>query len=371
MSDSLLPQSGDTTNALLQKLVRATAAITPGVGGDPAGAAAAAIAAHVSETDPHPSYQLRSERGSPDGYPPLGPDGVVPSIYLPPVSGAGVDRQYWDTPGTYTWTNPSPTVRKRGTFRITGPGGSGGSGRKGAPGTVRCGGGGGAGGAVHHQDFWTDQMPSSVSVTVGASGAPGAAVSANGTNGNAGLVGNASIFGLYQAAPGNPGQGGTVSSGSGGSSTGNATAWYTGVTGNIAGGSAQTAGGTLDPSGSSAPVPTSGAAGGGITSANAASRGGHAQQTGSGVLGSTTQFYGGGANTGLPGDRPTAASLWGTSGRGGAGGGGSTVGNAGAGGAGRGPGGGGAGGGAATDGVGDSGAGGQGEPGAVEVIVFL
>jgi hypothetical protein len=288
-----------------------------------------------------------------------------------PANAAGSNMQQFTTAGSFTWTNPSPSVRKLGKFRLVGGGGGGGSGRRGAAGTVRCGGGGGAGGAVHEQFFWTDQIAASVTGTVGAGGAGGAAVTTDDTNGNAGVAGGDSLWSIYKALGGALGSGGTASAGAGGSGATNATSVHLLQSVNHSGGSASTTGGTVDGIGIIPAVPTGGASGGGISSANVAARGGHAPQSGSGSHGTTAQIYGGNPNTGLPGDRASATSLWGTSGRGGSGGGGSTVGNAGAGAAGRGPGGGGAGGGAATNAVGNSGAGGTGEPGMVEIIVYL
>ena len=288
-----------------------------------------------------------------------------------PATAAGADVQRFTTAGSFTWTNPSPSVRKLGKFRIIGGGGGGGSGRRGAAATVRCGGGGGAGGAVHEQFFWTDQIASSVTGTVGAGGSGGAAVTTDDTNGNAGVAGGDSLWSIYKALGGAFGSGGTATAGAGGSGSTNASSVHLSQLPNHSGGAASTTGGTVDGIGTIPAIPTGGASGGGITSANVASRGGHAPQNGSGSHGTTGQIYGGNPNTGLPGDRASATSLFGTSGRGGSGGGGATVGNAGDGGAGRGPGGGGGGGGAATNAVGTSGAGGAGEPGMVEIIVYL
>ena len=286
--------------------------------------------------------------------------------------GGGVDVQRFDSAGSHSWTNPSPSVRKLGKFRIVGGGGGGGSGRKGASGTIRCGGGGGGAGAVHEQFFWTDLMANPTSVTVGAGGAGGASVTSDNTNGNAGVAGGSSAFGMFRATGGNPGQGGTNSTGAGSSGITDANSIFATVSTPNIGTSASTTGGSgVDGTALAVALPTGGGAGGGVTAADSASRGAHSINNGSGTLGVTPPFYGGNPNTGLPGDRPTASSLWGTTGRGGSGGGGSTVGNAGAGSDARGPGGGGGGGGAATNAIGDSGAGGAGEPGMVEVIVFL
>lgn len=278
------------------------------------------------------------------------------------------DRQAWTTAGTFNWTNPSPLIRRLGKFRLIGGGGGGGSGRKGGAGTVRCGGGGGAGGAVHEQFFWTDEIAANVTVTVGAGGAGGASVTANATNGNTGVAGGNSIWGIYIAIGGNPGAGGTNAAGAGGAGTTNASNIFFTTTNNVSGTGASTSGGVADPVNILAPVSTGGAPGGGITTANAANRGGNAQLNGSGTHGTNATILGG--NPGLDGITPPVDTLWGTSGRGGSGGGASITGNAGRGGNGVAPGGGGAGGGAATDSVGNSGAGGNGGDGMVEIIVF-
>lgn len=334
-------------------------------------AASNALSSHVSDPDPHTGYQKENEKGVANGYAPLGADNLVPLIHLPASSGSGTDVQRFLTAGTHTWTNPSPSTRKLGKFRIIGGGGGGGSGRKGAPGTVRCGGGGGAGGNVQEQYFWTDQMAATISVVVGAGGAGGASVSSNSTNGNAGVAGGQSTFGQYFTGGGNAGSGGTSSSGTGGAGLGSGGFIFGTLLNGNAGHSANSTGLVSDPSNVLSPTPTGGASGGGITSADVAGRGAHGQHNGSGNHGSTPQIYGSLPNTGLTGWRAAATQLWSTSGRGGSGGGAATVGNAGAGADGRGPGGGGAGGGAATDSVGNSGAGGAGEPGMVEVIVWL
>jgi hypothetical protein len=57
---------------------------------EPSGAAAATVAAHEGESDPHTQYQKESEKGAANGYASLGADGKVPSSQLPASSGGGV-----------------------------------------------------------------------------------------------------------------------------------------------------------------------------------------------------------------------------------------------------------------------------------------
>jgi hypothetical protein len=279
-----------------------------------------------------------------------------------------IDFQQFTTPGSHTWINPSPTVRRRGVARLVGGGGGGGSGRKGAAGTVRCGGGGGGGAGVNDFEFWTDQLPATVTVTVGDGGAGGASVSAASTNGNNGLPGEISYFDSWRGYFGSAGSGGTNSTGAAGPGGGFVSLIAGIVQNSAAGGAASVTGST----GGHAPnqnqyIPTGGGAGGGITSANSASGGGHGGNCGSlYTWGPSVRGYGGAIGTiGQQGGAPFNGT-----GFGGGGGGSSTAGNAGAGAEGRGPGAGGGGGGAAVDGVGNSGAGGKGGPGCVSITIY-
>lgn len=293
------------------------------------------------------------------------------SIWAPATSaGGGVDEQRFTTTGTHTWTNPSPLVRKLAHARIVGGGGGGGSGRKGATGTVRCGGGGGGGAGVNDFWFWTDLVPATLSVVVGAGGSGGASVSADSTNGNSGLVGLMSTLGGWRGWTGNGGSGGTSATGLAGAA-GGSVSLLSGIVQNSAGGGAASVtggvGGTA--ANQNSYIPTGGGAGGGITSGNVASTGGHGGTCGSLYTAGQWSGQGYGGSPGLNGQQgPNPIS---TMGFGGGGGGGATVLNGGNGANGNGPGAGGGGGGAATDGIGDSGAGGNGSDGSVEVIVFL
>jgi hypothetical protein len=58
------------------------------VGADPEGAAAGAVSAHEGASDPHPDYQLESEKGAAGGYAGLDETGKVPAAQLP--GGTGV-----------------------------------------------------------------------------------------------------------------------------------------------------------------------------------------------------------------------------------------------------------------------------------------
>jgi hypothetical protein len=330
------------------------------------------LGAHLADPDPHTGYQLESEKGVANGYAPLGADNLVPSIHLPASSGA-VNYQSWFTAGTYTWTNPSPSIRRLVRGRLVAGGGGGGSGREGAVGSVRCGGGGGAGGGQLIFEAWSDELPASLSVTVGAGGSGGAAVTTIDTNGNAGVAGGVTTFvaGKYLASPGgSPGQGGTNASGTGGISTSGVLLLYA-LSTSPAGGSASGTGGV----GGNGANPTSlflipsGGAGGGISSLNVRGNGGSGGRNVYGSLGESSGLPSGGISDGMAGSTPTPSTRGGVAGYGGSGGAGHPTGTGGAGSAGTG-GGGGGGGGAGTNTVGNSGAGGAGGDGSIEIWVL-
>ena len=72
-----------------------------------------------------------------------------------------------------TWNKPAGA---RVVFAImVGGGGGGGSGRRGAAGSARGGGGGGGGAAVTETTWAADDLPASITVTIGAGGTAGAA----------------------------------------------------------------------------------------------------------------------------------------------------------------------------------------------------
>jgi hypothetical protein len=137
------------------------------------------------------------------------------------TTGAGIapNIQWFNgTPGTFTWNKPSGAQTVY--VIAVGGGGQGGSGAAGTSAAARTGGGGGAGGGVATGWLAASQLPSSVTVTVGAGGNnAGAAVS--GTNaGNAGQAGSNSLFGTYLTggAGQHGGGGGAGAAGSGGGS---------------------------------------------------------------------------------------------------------------------------------------------------------
>lgn len=394
---SLSPQPGEHTNGLLRKILQSLSVAsavtweaitgkpstfppeahthTPAeAGADPAGTAASALAAHTAAADPHPNYQLRTERGQANGYAPLGPDNLVPAAHLPPASG-GVDYQSRFVAGAFTWTNPSPTVRRLVRGRLVTGGGGGGSGRKGAAGTIRCGGGGGAPGGQLIFEAWSDELPAVVNATVGAGGAGGASVAGNDTNGNAGVAGGATVFltNRYQASPGGAsGGGGTNSGGAAGAGTTGVLLLYA-TSSSPAGGAASATGGA----GSNGANPfslflvPSGGAGGGISNTDVAGNGGNGGRNAYGSLGESIGAISfGGLAPGGNGSTSLAAGRGGVGGFGGGGGAGHPAGNGGAGSFGV-SGGGGGGGGAATNNLGNSGAGGTGGDGSIEIWTFL
>lgn len=267
-----------------------------------------------------------------------------------------------------TWTNPFPSNARRVFVRLVGGGGGGGSGRKGLSTTARTGGGGGAGGAV--TEFWTmtNELGSTVSVTIGAGGNGGAAVSAISTNGNSGTPGGDTSFAGMVARGGEAGvAGGAGSSGGGGQGVANSCVIGVGSSGNAAGGSGTTAAGTT--AGAVAVlIPTGGGGGAGYlansTTANAGGAGGNIGTAANiSILAGGTAGASGGGNGG-------AGNAGRGSGTGGGGGGNNNAGNGGAGGIGGGFGAGGGGGAAATDSIGNSGAGGSGRGGYAIVITY-
>lgn len=191
---------------------------------------------------------------------------------------------FYDTPGTYTWTKPSGAVWVE--TKCIGGGGGGGSGRRGAVGTIRCAGGAGGSGAMSYLSNSNSTsnpfilpasiIPATVTVTVGTGGTGGAAITTDDTNGLPGNGGGASIFGSFViamgagfGATGQGGAGGTATSGSagqGGSSS---------VQVGLSGGAASATGGIGSGGATSLGLgPTSGGAGAGITAANVQTQGG-------------------------------------------------------------------------------------------------
>jgi hypothetical protein len=90
-------------------------------------------------------------------------------------SGVTVPQVNFYTAGA-TWTKPTSPAPTTVFAYVLGSGGAGGSGASGVSGTVQCGGGGGAGAIVERRQFAASDLPSTVTVTVGAAPNGGAAV---------------------------------------------------------------------------------------------------------------------------------------------------------------------------------------------------
>lgn len=268
-----------------------------------------------------------------------------------------------------TWTKPAWAGRVR--IVSMGGGGGGASGRRGAAATERRGGGGGSGAGIVDEEFPASELPSTLSVAIGAGGTGGAAVTVNDTNGNNGASGGNSTINdganTIIAAIGGLGGGGGQSA-AGGSGGGG---WAGSVGASNAGGAATAAAGGQGLYWSCGRGPGGGGAGGTLSTANVPAAGG---------VGGQGHIIGGASRQSTPGAAGTAGGGAGGAGaakgwqRGsGAGGGGGGAGDAagtiagGAGGAGGIPGGGGGGGGGSTNGA-NAGAGGAGGRGEVWII---
>lgn len=295
------------------------------------------------------------------------------------ISASGSDVQAYKTPGTFTWTKPAGA--KAVFVYVVGGGGGGGSGAVNQTSSIRGGGGGGSAGGFTQSWMNAADLPSTVTVTVGAGGAGGASRPAGVAQaGNVGVSGTATTFGVYlRGAPGVNGNAGTLSGGGGGGSgttislfgsyglttlgggpgaagtaaNANDGSSFQGMPGQGGGGGAgQTAAVT---------TPTNGGNGGGKLAALSTNSG-----TGAAVLGGV----GGNGTTQTAATAGTATYAWGYVGTGGGGGFYRTATNGGTGGAGGAPGGGGGGGGS-SDISNASGAGGQGGAGYCLVITTL
>jgi len=285
---------------------------------------------------------------------------------------ASVDVQYFFA--SDNWTNPSPSTRKLVWVRLVGGGGGGGGGRCDVAGTSRFGGGGGSAGGCAEAYLWSDEMPSSLPITVGAGGTSGAGSATQGTSGQAGGPGGATSFVIspftFRALGGNGGGGGTATEGLGGSAApATVGTQWTAVNNAPAGGSSSTstvAGGGGTPSVSSGPTAAGG--GGGIASDNTARAGGNSSTVSTAINGSIPNATGGsGSNLGNGGNGTNGDTIRavGRGGTGGGGGGGGTGGNGGNGGFGGGSGGGGG------AGLTASGSGGTGGAGYAIIITYL
>lgn len=255
---------------------------------------------------------------------------------------------------------------------IQGPGSGGGSGRRGAASTVRCGGGGGAGGGRSSVTIPVSELPAGTAsffYSIPPSGAGGAAVTTNDTDGNNGQsVASPTFVSLVQDSTtaanlvasvwygtGSGGKGGTATSGSAGSST------VGGTANGVSGGAASATGGNGVTGGIGIGTAGGGGAGGGITTANAASTGGSGGYS-SLAYPSSAGGTGGNSTTRTGGSGGSASALYATS-NGGGGGGASIASGAGAAGGSGGNYGGGGGGGSASVNAYPSGAGGDGGKG--------
>ncbi len=299
-----------------------------------------------------------------------------PSFQTCPSSGGGTAEnvQIFTTSGS--WTKPTGSPQTTNVWCVGG-GGGGGSGDDAAA-TIPPGGGGGGGGAeAVSVSLATANLPSPITVTIGAGGNGGAAST---SGGNAGSAGNPTTFGTYLTAVGGGagGAGGpTGSQGGNGaglfnltgvcSSSGTAGGAGQGASctyGGSAGGGSHTntsGGGSANIGGSAINGGSGGGSGGTVTTNSTATAGGA-----SGSVMSQVAAAGGSGAVGSSGVQGTGAYEAGT---GGGGGGASATANGFAGGAG-GPGGGGGGGGAAVTGF-SSGAGGNGGNGeCVAVTVY-
>lgn len=266
-----------------------------------------------------------------------------------------------------TWNKP--TGPSFVLVEVWGAGAGGGSGRKGAASSLRTGGGGGGAGAYVSAIFAISELPSSVTVTIGAGGQGGASQTSAATNGNAGNNGGDTTFGSFIIAKGGVGGSAGSTNNSGGGAGGAAMdipslseAGGTGGTSAITG---------------SATAPTNkrraGAGGGGGAGASntntdiPAAAGGAIANYGATAVGT-----GSGAGAGTSGATGTAGSAGSSLGMGGGGGGAGVSGTSNAAGGNGGNGGiaGGGGGGGAGTGTGNSGAGGNGGGGFVRVTAW-
>lgn len=94
-----LPGAGTNDHAAIDShiadLTNPHATTAAQVGADPAGTAAAAVIVHEAAGDPHPGYQLESEKGVANGYAELDGTGKVPASQLPPFTGLSF-QGFWD-----------------------------------------------------------------------------------------------------------------------------------------------------------------------------------------------------------------------------------------------------------------------------------
>lgn len=184
----------------------------------------------------------------------------------------------WTRPGGVRWVE----------VHTCGAGGGGGGGPREASGTATQGGGGGGAGSYRRQIFRFDDLPSSVSITIGAGGTGGAGATVDGTAGTDGSAGGQTTFGSLLAGFGGGGGGGDGGGGAG-AGMGNA-ASASGATAGAANATTQTVAGGTTAGG------VANAAGGGSGAGGGALAGGAGFVGGTGVSGGG----GGGGGAGLP-----------------------------------------------------------------------
>lgn len=266
-----------------------------------------------------------------------------------------------------TWTKPA-WARQVVIFAMGG-GGGGGAGRRGAVGSVRAGGGGGGAGALNVEEFPADDLPSVLTITIGAGGGGGGAQGADSANGAAGVAGGTTVVANGASSL-------LVAVGGGGGGGGGATAGVAGVAGQglsvavVGPGGAGSAGAAAGGGGNGVQGSGGGGGGGGISAAEAPAAGG---ASGYGYLiggASRRAAITAGGGVGLAGTGGIGK-VWERGSASGGGGGGAGPANGsgagGAGGVGGPPGGGGGGGGGSTNGA-PSGAGGAGARGEVWIV---
>lgn len=266
-----------------------------------------------------------------------------------------------------TWNKP--TGPSFVLVEVWGAGAGGGSGRKGAASSTRTGGSGGGAGAYVAAIFAISELPSSVTVTIGAGGQGGASQTSAATNGNAGNNGGDTTFGSFiiakGGAAGGGGTGAQVTGGAGGAAMDAPSLSEAGGTG----GTSANAGSATAPT-NRRRAGAGGGAGAGASNTNtniAAAAGGAIANYGATAVGT-----GSGAGAGTSGATGTAGSAGSSLGMGGGGGGAGVSGTSNAAGGNGGNGGiaGGGGGGGVGTGTGNSGAGGNGGDGFVRVTAW-